>query len=572
MKTKLILIILLFLVSSNTVISQTPYLINGFPRIIDTLRRPGWGKARVPLIADLNRDLTKEIIFTTFGPANPEIMIYVLNPDGTNFPGFPKGYNNESLLQDLASGDVNGDGYIDIVLRFQNKIDVIDRFGNSLTGFPVSSASGVNDHNFVNIYDLDGDGKLEIISSEIGKLIVFNHNGTIRNGFPVNTEDHIDMNPAVMDIDRDGYAEIIAFSYKHLNNPPHTSNGTLHCFKHDGSQAPGNWPVLYDSAYHEYYASPSVYYDPVKDSIFILFTAYRVVSPYPLDNSNRLDKFDSRGNLIIRRTFYPHIAEGTNLIVRDNNRFKYVNGKQTLRNFLHVFDEYLNTLPSWPQQAVSGAFTTACIGKLTYDNKNLILASWGTATGGVAKFKAYDMEGVEQSWSPLLVDGYIWSFALNDIDNDGSTELISISRKYEYDCRISIYRFPGVPFSLQTFSWPMYAHDRYKTNQYGFIPPDETVGIQPITNNIPNKFTLHQNYPNPFNPTTNIKFEIQKTSPTKLIIYDALGREVAILVNEVLKAGSYQTDWDGSNYTSGIYFYKLIANDFSETKKMLLIK
>ena len=99
-----------------------------------------------------------------------------------------------------------------------------------------------------------------------------------------------------------------------------------------------------------------------------------------------------------------------------------------------------------------------------------------------------------------------------------------------------------------------------------------TVGIQNILSEIPSSFLLSQNYPNPFNPTTNIKFDIQKTSPTKLIVYDALGREVATLVDELLKAGSYQVDWDGSKYTSGVYFYTLQTGDFIETKKMLLLK
>ena len=96
--------------------------------------------------------------------------------------------------------------------------------------------------------------------------------------------------------------------------------------------------------------------------------------------------------------------------------------------------------------------------------------------------------------------------------------------------------------------------------------------VNQISSEIPERFSLYQNYPNPFNPTTNIKFDIQKTSATKLIVYDALGREVATLVNEKLKAGSYQVDWDGSNYTSGVYFYKLTAGDFVEVKKMLLVK
>ena len=78
-------------------------------------------------------------------------------------------------------------------------------------------------------------------------------------------------------------------------------------------------------------------------------------------------------------------------------------------------------------------------------------------------------------------------------------------------------------------------------------------------------------------PNNITKFDIQKTSLTKLILYDALGREVAALVNEELKSGSYQVSWpapmgDGSNYTSGVYFYRLQAGDFIETKKMIFMK
>jgi len=87
-----------------------------------------------------------------------------------------------------------------------------------------------------------------------------------------------------------------------------------------------------------------------------------------------------------------------------------------------------------------------------------------------------------------------------------------------------------------------------------------------------NGYQLEQNYPNPFNPKTNIRFDIPKLLHVKLIIYDALGREVATLINEKLSAGSYETNWDGSNYPSGVYFYRVEMGEFKETRKMLLIK
>ncbi len=106
------------------------------------------------------------------------------------------------------------------------------------------------------------------------------------------------------------------------------------------------------------------------------------------------------------------------------------------------------------------------------------------------------------------------------------------------------------------------------------------VGIKQISNEVPENYSLSQNYPNPFNPTTKIKFAIPLSRGvsagrgvlTRLVIYDILGREITTLVNEQLKPGTYEVVWDGSNFNSGVYFYKLITHDYSETKKMVLIK
>ncbi len=102
----------------------------------------------------------------------------------------------------------------------------------------------------------------------------------------------------------------------------------------------------------------------------------------------------------------------------------------------------------------------------------------------------------------------------------------------------------------------------------------DPIGIQQISSEVPQKFALHQNYPNPFNPFTKIRFDIsgKSVAQTYLYVYDILGQEVATLVNDQLKPGTYEVDWDGTNYTSGVYFYKLISTDYSETKRMILIK
>jgi photosystem II stability/assembly factor-like uncharacterized protein len=103
-------------------------------------------------------------------------------------------------------------------------------------------------------------------------------------------------------------------------------------------------------------------------------------------------------------------------------------------------------------------------------------------------------------------------------------------------------------------------------------PISEMIGISNISTEIPSSYSLNQNYPNPFNPTTNIKFSIIKAEQVKLIVYDIQGREVLTLVNESLQPGTYETEFDGSMLNSGVYFYKITSGNFSETKKMLLLK
>lgn len=98
------------------------------------------------------------------------------------------------------------------------------------------------------------------------------------------------------------------------------------------------------------------------------------------------------------------------------------------------------------------------------------------------------------------------------------------------------------------------------------------MGIQNISSNIPERYDLSQNYPNPFNPSTNLEFKISHPGFVKLRVFDAIGREVADLVNQNMQPGEYKIDFNAVNFASGVYYYQLSVNDFVETKKMLLLK
>ena len=116
---------------------------------------------------------------------------------------------------------------------------------------------------------------------------------------------------------------------------------------------------------------------------------------------------------------------------------------------------------------------------------------------------------------------------------------------------------------------------KYYYNDFRTCVP---IGIEPISTEIPQKFELFQNYPNPFNPMTKLRFNIPLSRGVSegrgvlLKIYDVLGKEIAVLVNQDLKPGIYEIDWNAENIPSGVYFYSLITNEFTKTRKMVVLK
>ncbi len=98
------------------------------------------------------------------------------------------------------------------------------------------------------------------------------------------------------------------------------------------------------------------------------------------------------------------------------------------------------------------------------------------------------------------------------------------------------------------------------------------IGIRPISTEVPGTYALKQNFPNPFNPSTKINFDIPKSSFVTLKVYDVTGRVVANLLNQNVAAGKFEYEWNANNMPSGVYFYTLRAGDFTQTRKMVLVK
>ncbi|MBN8571856.1 MAG: T9SS type A sorting domain-containing protein, partial [Ignavibacteria bacterium] len=136
------------------------------------------------------------------------------------------------------------------------------------------------------------------------------------------------------------------------------------------------------------------------------------------------------------------------------------------------------------------------------------------------------------------------------------------------------YYLKQIPYSIYSLDsndvWFCGADDiMFHTTTGGVV-----TSVSPISNLIPEKYLLQQNYPNPFNPSTKINYEIKLAGFVSLKVFDLLGKEVAMLVNEKQSAGSYAVDFNSTefNLPSGIYFYTLSTGEFKETRKMVLIK
>jgi len=144
------------------------------------------------------------------------------------------------------------------------------------------------------------------------------------------------------------------------------------------------------------------------------------------------------------------------------------------------------------------------------------------------------------------------------------------------DSNISIFQYQHVQFTKPLIGWAYTGIRGVHTVLGG--DPIWLTGIQQISTEVPKEFKLYQNYPNPFNPRTIIKYQIvnnmkDQTSKVKVSVFDITGREVIILVNEEQKAGTYGVDFNGTDYSSGVFFYSLIVGGvLAGIKKMVLLK
>ncbi len=162
-------------------------------------------------------------------------------------------------------------------------------------------------------------------------------------------------------------------------------------------------------------------------------------------------------------------------------------------------------------------------------------------------FDVWDYSGIAPDATPTITPRFFYGYPAGDMDQDGKDEYCFIN----YSTDFSIW-----------------ANDVY----LWVIEIDAVSDVENELIGNPNDFALAQNYPNPFNPATKIKYHVPAEEFVSLKVFDLLGREVASLVEDVKSAGTYEVSFNAAELSTGVYFYKLTAGSFTETKKMMVVK
>ncbi len=208
---------------------------------------------------------------------------------------------------------------------------------------------------------------------------------------------------------------------------------------------------------------------------------------------------------------------------------------------------------------------TGWIGGSNIDKKNIYKttnagSNWVFQNNPVASYTYTQINDVKSlsADSCWAVHGTPFSGAIMFTTNGGLNWVIEEGSNYWFDCLTYYQRIKAWCGSSSGMVW------------YTYLGP--AVSISSSNEKIPDHFALFQNYPNPFNPVTTIEFDIARESKIELSIFDVTGQRVETLINSVSSPGSYKFNFRGDNFPSGIYFYQLRAGEFTQTRKMTLLK
>lgn len=501
---------------------------------------------------------------------NIAYTVQAFNIDGSTVTGWPKTVSSYVLEGAPAFGDIDGDGYGEIVvtnhgLTSGGYIYAFKRDGTSCPGFPINH--GYSSRTPV-LADVNGDGKMEIIVNKrtypTGSVYIYKNDGTILTGWPKNIGHVPASSAAVGDIDNDNVPEIIMESY----------NG-LYVWKVNGDSIPG-FPFMMPNGDVNSYSSPvlaDVNGDGYREIIFGTHALSGGGFVYVLKRNGTVQ---SGWPTTVSSWIYGPPSVG---YIDSDNYLDITVGDQIMSmnpsDYVYAWDRNGNSLTGFPIGPFNAVNCQIVLADIDGDNQTELVFddnTYSTSTG-LGKYLAYNNDGTPVAGWPLNTTGttFFTTPCFTDMNRNGILDMIGTGIEGTSPSQYTnVYLWnTGQPYNYTKIYNPMWQYNTRHNGVFGDIP---IVGIPETNKNIPDKFELFQNYPNPFNPVTNIKYMISNNGYVNLKVYDILGKEIKTLVKEYKKAGAYEVSFSAQNLPSGIYFYRLNVGDFSDTKIMTLIK
>lgn len=503
-----------------------------------SLFQSGWpislpsASTSAPIMIDLKRNNQQILVF-----GDQSGNVNALKADGTQLTGFPVNVGS-SIPNGIAVVDLTGDNKYEIVAAAMNSIvKIIDHNGQVLA---TQNLTG-NIRNCPVVADVTGDSQLEVIIGTQSKFVyVLNSNDlSIVSGYPVELEAAIINNLAAEDINNDGKDDIIVATGQKL----HVLNGS------NGQNITG-WPVTLSSA--------SVNGPTVGNFDNQLNTKEIVIAGSASSNAP-VTVYSSTGT-VLSNIVTPNSVKSEIAVIDLNNDNIHEICYTDYSGRLFVRDASLSPVVNFPVTINGAVESSPVVYSLNTQNEmsfifgdnNGYLHAINTSGNEIAGFPVYC--GSALKTSPAI--GYF------DTDNDIDLLFPNTNQMVYID-----YKSQG-----GDAKWAMFRGNPLRTGSAFDIALSNEDQIVPVKDN-----ELQQNYPNPFNPTTSISFNLKNNSFVKLNIYNVKGQLVKSLVNQRFAQGQHSVTWNGKDnqnksVSSGVYFYRLDGDDFSFTKKMMLIK